>query len=80
MPVIGRVHGACAGFGLSLALGCDMVLACNEPRDVDALLDRWRPAAATHLAARAAAIAAADDILANLASFEAPEAAEVSAA
>jgi len=42
----------------AVGAGCDMVLACNEPRDVDALLDRWRPAAAMHLAARAAAMAA----------------------
>ncbi len=30
VPVIGRVHGACAGFGLSLALGCDMVVAADN--------------------------------------------------
>ncbi len=37
----------------ALAAGCDMVLACNEPADVDALLDRWRPGAQPELAARA---------------------------
>lgn len=30
VPVIGQVHGACAGFGLSLALGCDMVVAADS--------------------------------------------------
>ena len=30
VPVIARVHGACAGFGLSLALGCDMVVAAES--------------------------------------------------
>ncbi|WP_374265917.1 enoyl-CoA hydratase/isomerase family protein [Zoogloea sp.] len=30
VPVIGRVHGACAGYGLSLALGCDMVVAADN--------------------------------------------------
>lgn len=42
----------------AVSAGCDMVLACNEPRDVDALLDRWRPATAARLAARTAAMAA----------------------
>ncbi|MDD3353425.1 enoyl-CoA hydratase-related protein [Zoogloea sp.] len=27
VPVVGRVQGACVGFGLSLVLGCDLVLA-----------------------------------------------------
>lgn len=30
VPVIGQVHGACAGFGLSLALGCDLVVAADS--------------------------------------------------
>lgn len=42
----------------AVGAGCDMVLACNEPRDVDALLDRWRPAASVRLAARSATMAA----------------------
>ena len=33
------VARACA----AVAAGCDMVLACNEPADVDRLLDAWRP-------------------------------------
>lgn len=33
--------------------GCDMVLACNDPADVDALLDRWRPRSQPSLALRA---------------------------
>lgn len=41
----------------AVAAGCDMVLACNDPCDVDALLDRWRPEAAARLAARTAAMA-----------------------
>lgn len=42
----------------AMAAGCDMILVCNEPADVDALLDRWRPAPAPQLAARAARMAA----------------------
>lgn len=30
VPVIGQVRGACAGFGLSLVLGCDLVLAAES--------------------------------------------------
>lgn len=30
VPVIARVHGACAGFGLSLVLGCDLVVAAED--------------------------------------------------
>lgn len=29
VPVVARVQGACAGFGLSLVLGCDLVLAAE---------------------------------------------------
>ncbi|MCK7492457.1 MAG: enoyl-CoA hydratase-related protein [Comamonadaceae bacterium] len=29
-PVIGAVRGACAGFGLSLMLGCDLALAADN--------------------------------------------------
>lgn len=39
------------------AAGCDMILTCNEPADVDALLDRWQPASAPRLAERMARIA-----------------------
>lgn len=39
------------------AAGCDMVLACNEPGDVDALLERWRPPPNPRLAERAARMA-----------------------
>lgn len=38
----------------AFAAGCDMVLACNEPADVDALLDRWRPGEQPWLETRAA--------------------------
>jgi beta-N-acetylhexosaminidase len=41
----------------AMTAGCDMVLACNEPADVDALLDRWRPPANPRLAERAARMA-----------------------
>ena len=34
--------------------GCDMVLTCNEPEAADALLSRWRPAAAPRLEERSA--------------------------
>lgn len=30
VPVVARVQGACAGFGLSLALACDLVLAADN--------------------------------------------------
>ena len=30
VPVVARVHGACAGFGLSLVLGCDLVVASED--------------------------------------------------
>jgi len=30
VPVIARVHGACAGYGLSMVLGCDMVVAADN--------------------------------------------------
>ena len=29
-PVVGRVHGAVAGFGLSLMNACDLVLAADD--------------------------------------------------
>jgi len=29
-PVVGKVRGACAGFGLSLALGCDFTLCAED--------------------------------------------------
>lgn len=29
-PVVGRVRGACAGFGFSLMLGCDLVIAAAD--------------------------------------------------
>lgn len=43
------VARACA----AVAAGCDMVLACNEPADVDRLLDAWRPVPQPDLARRA---------------------------
>ena len=30
VPVVARVHGACAGFGLSLVLACDLVVAADS--------------------------------------------------
>lgn len=39
------------------AAGCDMVLVCNDPQAVDALLSRWQPAPAPQLARRAAQMA-----------------------
>jgi len=39
------------------AAGCDMVLVCNDPEGVDALLSRWRPSAQPDLARRAARMA-----------------------
>ena len=41
----------------SLAAGCDMVLACNEPEAADELLSRWRPAPSPQLAQRTARMA-----------------------
>jgi beta-N-acetylhexosaminidase len=40
----------------SLAAGCDMVLACNDFAEIDALLARWEPATNRELARRAAAM------------------------
>src|SRR5574337_1261791 len=31
-PVIARVHGACAGFGLSLMLGCDLAVCADDAK------------------------------------------------
>ena len=38
----------------AMAAGCDMVLTCNEPRDADELLSRWRPPPQSRLADRTA--------------------------
>ncbi|MFO1324071.1 MAG: beta-N-acetylhexosaminidase [Burkholderiales bacterium] len=38
----------------ALAAGCDMVLACNDFANIDALLSRWNPAPQSRLAERAA--------------------------
>lgn len=31
-PVVGRVRGACAGFGMSLVLGCDLVVCADDAK------------------------------------------------
>lgn len=32
VPVVAQVHGACAGFGLSLALACDLVICARDAK------------------------------------------------
>ncbi|MDE0959525.1 MAG: enoyl-CoA hydratase-related protein [Planctomycetota bacterium] len=32
VPVVAQVHGACAGFGLSLALACDLVICARDSK------------------------------------------------